>query len=240
MNRELPTCGLGRPITDKRIELYSDMIHFLIHKHFPALIFPAIFEYEDIVNQSRLEVFKAIKKLDPVKALECYIKDPIKRAKKLAEKAADPEKAYASAEKNLVFWAIDNHLKRVKWNYGHRTASKKRRGVTLSIEAFLINRENGDRTKRFTDGIGYCEPNFTSLSESCLSPAKKQDAQALCESLMWIFRYRGAAKAKNFFQAMSKKHRELVTGHLHHLIDQKNDIKNLPTIQLVQESESEL
>ena len=215
MTEDVVLCGLGRPITSERIAKYEKMIHFLIHRHFPSLVFPSMFDYDDMTNQCREQIFAAFKKLDPQKALSCRISNPIRNAAKLAEKQADPEKAFRQAEKNLVYWAIDNHLRRVKYAYGSRTAHKKRRGHTVSLETML---SNGQAVGLSTSESGL----FNELSQSALSSAQEQNTQALISSLLWFMRFRGPAKAKTYFEKMPEAHKLLVVERLRFVADRSS------------------
>ena len=225
-----PLCKLGRPIDNARINKYEMLCHYLIRKHFPSHAFPSLFDYDDVLNQCRLEVFKAIKKLDPKKALDSYLKDPVKRAAKIAEKEANPEKAYQIAEKNLAYWQVDNHLKRMKWNHGIKTAPEKRRGKTYSLEALFQNNSFG-----FVEDV-----NFAKISNRLLTKEQQAIVKALFSTLVESERTKGAASAKKLFGKLSKTNQELLLEYIEFRISsEKNDSQLFsPFIQISDQEEA--
>jgi hypothetical protein len=202
----LEHCKFGHPIDDDRIKKYEMMCHYLIRRHFPGLIFPKLFEYEDVMNACRYEIYQAFKRLDPQKVASGV---PAEKKRKIAEKAQDPEGAFQKAEKHVVYWQLDFFLKRLKWNYGINTASKKRKASTVSLEGYLVSKEAPDATD-LVAGI-----------QSIISDPERETAEALKKSLSWILRYRGPEKVRAFYSKMSREHQELVREHLFSLVNGK-------------------
>lgn len=134
-------CKSGKIIDQERVQKYEGLCHYMVRKFLPKLMLhEAAFDYEDLVNQCRLEVFLALLDgFDPEKAMSVKEADPVKRAEKLQRKMDDPEAALSKAEKSIVYGRLQNYLRRTRWEYhpdqlGGRTESLDSRDSELSME----------------------------------------------------------------------------------------------------------
>lgn len=123
-------CKSGKPIDHERVQKYEGLCHYMVRKFLPAkALYEAALDYEDLINQCRLEVFLALLDgFDPEKAMTVKEEDPVKRKQKLQKKLDDPEAALSKAEKSIVIGRLQNYLRRTRWEYhpdqlGGRTES---------------------------------------------------------------------------------------------------------------------
>lgn len=123
-------CRAGKPITWERISKYEALCHHMVHKYLPAkCLTEAAFDYSDLINQCRFEVFKALlNKFDPEKALSSRETDPEKKQQIEEHKRANRESALEAAEKYIVYGRLKNYFRRTLYDfhpdqYGGRTVS---------------------------------------------------------------------------------------------------------------------
>jgi hypothetical protein len=241
-------CKAGRPIDNERIQKYEPMCHYMVREFLPALaLFEASMDYDDLINQCKLEVFMALKnKFDPVLAMTSTINkrkldaagnpvplmkngkpvykrkqlqyemepDHDARAKQIAKKLLDPEKALAQAEKSIVFGRLQNYLRRQR----HKFHPDVRGCRSVSIDGILegVNREEDHNLY--------------------VKPEQLVDAQAVSdkEVLVFTMETEGEAAAKAMFEALEPVQQRAVLD----LID--NDRKDpIPTSNTEEEEAPE-
>lgn len=215
-------CGLGKPIDEARIRKHESLCGFLISRHFAAAYLPKQFTRDDLMNGCRYEVVRALKKLDREKALGSTLKDEVRRRQKLAQKAKDPERALEQAEKNVVYWQIDNYLKRMKWRHGLKTGPKKQQAKHVSYE--LLCTEFHEHLTTTRPGMDLA----TEVSHRILAPAVRQSVEALYGQLLWLHRYRGAEAARQFVAAVPENYRESLEDYIELRAEQIANERNNP------------
>jgi hypothetical protein len=201
IERQIELCGAGKPITNDRILKYDGLARYLIQKHFESAYLPNYLTFSDLLNRCRFEVVKALKKVDPVKALSSKIPDENRRILKLAEKAADPEAAMEQACQNLCYWAIDNYLRRMKYLHGFRTGLKKNRVRNYSLEKLH------ETDSEYRIGAVVAPPDITEISHNTLRDVERRAVESLYDSLMWVFKYR-KTQVRSFFENVPEQYRE--------------------------------
>jgi len=106
-------CKGGIPIDEERLRQYDDSCYFMIQKFCPRQsIHEASFDYEDLMNRCRLEVFMALLNgWDPKKALKgkCEVSQKWKDENR--------EIAIARAERGIVKGRLINYFRRTLWTY---------------------------------------------------------------------------------------------------------------------------
>jgi hypothetical protein len=197
-------CKLGRPIDDARILKHEKLYHHLVRKHISGLNYlPGSMAYEDLINACRYEAYLAIQAMDPELALTSKIKNDARRQQKLAEKRANPEKAFEQAERNLIYWRIDNYLKRLKWNHGMLTAPLKRRGVTVSLESVATAWGFADASDPDAEAIISIRASLSRLSET-----ERHNIHARYEMLLWCLERGGRERVQRYLSRLSDRDRE--------------------------------
>lgn len=138
------TCKGGKPIDNERILKYENMCHFLVQKFLPArALYEASMDYDDLINQCRYEVMRALMNFDPKIAVKSFrnkkaldengepiilkfkkgkpvfkmVPDEDLREKEEQRKALNPELAKTKAEESLVYGRLKNYLRRTRWKY---------------------------------------------------------------------------------------------------------------------------
>ena len=140
-------CKSGQLIDDVRVSNYNRLCHYLVQKCIKAKrLSEAAFDYGDLVNQCKREVFLALLNgFDPVKAMTSNEKDPEKKLIREEEKRKDPKKALKAAEKLIVYGRIKNYLRRTLFEYH----PDQRGGRTISLEAWLISNPDSNEYHLF-------------------------------------------------------------------------------------------
>lgn len=140
-------CKSGKIIDQERLDKYEGLCHHMVQKFLPArALFEAALDYEDLVNQCRLEVFLALLDgFDPVKAMSVTEKDPVKRERALAKKQADPDAALSKAEKAIVYGRLQNYLRRTRWEYHPEQLG----GQTESLDAAFADGHHREIDKNY-------------------------------------------------------------------------------------------
>lgn len=190
-------CGAGKPIDDTRIKQYEPLCRYLIQFHFSSFPYPSHLTQDDVLNLCRYEVIGALKKFDPAKAIGSNMRDQKRREWKLKQKALNPEKAMAQAEKNVVYWRIDFFLKRLKYRHGYKTASKKRQVRTVSIQYL------GDKSAEIAP-LHDTTDDFVEDSMMAAMPRRKKERLELLYRRMLSTMRSGKGKAKELFDSVPK------------------------------------
>jgi hypothetical protein len=207
-------CGRGIPIDNARILKYEPMCAQLIRTHFPSGRFPEYFDFDDLMNLCRMEVVKALKKVNPERAMTCNIEDPAARAKKLAEKLADPEKTLQQAEKNVVYWGIEYLLRRFIHDRGYETGAKKRRGTVIYLDG-LFEDYRGEVADASQEAGGDC---FRS----------DRDAGYLCDELLRLADdAKWRTNVRRFVEKLSGRQLRLVRERLRDLTERRYESNQL-------------
>lgn len=200
-------CKAGKPITMERVQKYEAMCHFMVRKFLPALaLWEAGFDYQDLVNRCRLEVFLCLLNgFDPDKAMTSTLEDPEERAIAEARKVANFEETLQTSEQSMVFGRLFRYMRRTTYDYHPDQLG----GRTCSFEAILsgIN-------QAFTNGLYIEAP-------------EDHDAAKAKALLLETMENGGAEKAKALFDRLPSDQKEAVVELLKQsTVNQWSDLLN--------------
>lgn len=181
-------CKGGKPIDEDRVRKYEALCHKMANKYCPRQsLFEAAFDYEDLINQCRMEVFLALLNgFDPVKAMG---------GANVEWKSQNREEALNKAEYNIVFGRLKNYFRRTLWRYHPDQYG----GSSTSYDEICegINQE-------------YRNEAFTVEAE----PIDETPHSALLESLFTTLRNRGKKAAKEKFMTLEENEKERILSLL--------------------------